>query len=149
MFLPPEYIVRGKGMFSLRLSVHPLGCTPVSGPRSLPSLWSHVLSGGDTPACGPMSWLVGGGGYLRTGVLARTGLGSCPPPHQDRTGTPSLDRTWVPPPGTGYAAGGMPLAVSRRTFLLIFIQHLTEQIYRRTHYRDYNRDKVTECSFKK
>ena len=37
-------------------------------------------------------------------TMARTGLGYPPPP-----------------PGTGYAAGGMPLAVSRRTFLCSFV----------------------------
>ena len=52
---------------------------------------------------------------------ARTGLGY-PPPKQDRTRVPPPrpGQNWgppsspPPPPGTGYATGGMPLAVSRR-----------------------------------
>ena len=69
------------------------GGYPVSGPRSFPSLWSHVLSGGGgypSPGQGvPQS---------QAGVYPRTGLGY---------------------PQAGYAASGMPLAVScKRTFLL-------------------------------
>ena len=43
-------------------------------------------------------------------VLSGAGQGA--PPHLERTGVP----THSPPP-TGYATGGTPLAVTRRTFL--------------------------------
>ena len=73
------------------------GGTPVSGPRHIPYFWSHVLSGGGggypSPVTGP-TW--GGGGI------------------------PSWD--WVTPPPTGYAVGGMPLAVSRRRAFFL-VQH--------------------------
>ena len=52
-------------------------------------------------------------------TLAGTGI---PPTRQDMTGEP-LTRTSLrcpPPPGTGYAAGGMPLA----NFLIVFIFYL-------------------------
>ena len=90
------------------------GGTPVCGPRCLPSLWPHVLSGGGYPSL----WShVLSRGYtslwchvLSGGYPSLAGGGGAPgqgyPLGQDRTG--------VPPPGTGYTAGGMPLAVSRR-----------------------------------
>ena len=87
-------------MFSVCLSVHALGGgTPVPG--SFPGLWFKVLSGG-YPSPG------------RGGVL-QSWSGGYPSPGGGRE-VPQ-DRGY-PPARKGYAAGGMPRAVSRRrTFL--------------------------------
>ena len=71
----------------------------------------------------PQSWL---GGYPRSGV----------PPV--RTRVPPLARTGYFHPGTGYAAGGIPLAVlHRKTFLFRFysdVQHHSEGCLARAPY---------------
>ena len=88
---------------------------PASGPMSFL---------GGTPASGPMSFLgVSQSWQVGTPVPARgyLSLGSC---GQDRTGVPPAPQLGLgyPSAGTGYAAGGMPLAVScERTFLLATI----------------------------
>ena len=115
-------------------------------PRRYPNLWSHVLSQGvpqplvpcayqgysslglEVPQDrGTPSWDWGThpwpGQDWGTPSPARTGLTGVPPPLiQDKTGVPPPSGwdwgTPPPPPGTGYAAGGMPLAVSSRSTFL-------------------------------
>ena len=89
-----------------------------------PSLWSHVLSWGvwySSPVTCPAGGYPGpvtgpARGYPSTGV----------PPSCWDWGTPS---GWDCP-GTGYAAGGMPLAVyHRRTFLLSIASWRTRYVF--------------------
>ena len=95
------------------------GGTPVSGPRSLPSHWSHVLSGGYPSLLAHV--LSGGGGYPSPGWGAGTPVpgGSTPgqgyplartgwvPHSQDRTGVPSPTAMTgvLPGPWLGYPCG--------------------------------------------
>ena len=118
-----KYEVRREVIFSVCLSVHTRGgggVTPVFGSRSIPSLWSHVLSRGrGTPT---LSQVLREGIYQDRGTpLTGTGLPSgwdwaIPPPGN---GVPP----WLGlayPLGTGYAMGGTPLAVFRRRTFLLF-----------------------------
>ena len=102
---------REGNVFTLFICPH-LGSTRVSGPGSLPNLWSPVLSGG-TPASGPISDLgeypspsqgvpCSGWGVPQNRVapLVRTGL-VYPQPGQE-WGTPIQNRTGLPAqPGLG------------------------------------------------
>ena len=128
--------------FTLLVRPHFWG-TLLSGPRSLASLWSHVLSGGypslwshvlsqglgDTPVlaggvtpvlAGDTSVLAGGTPVLAGGVPQDRGTLW---PGQNR-GTPQPGQDWgIPrpglgyPPWTGYAAGDMLLA----DFLVMYL----------------------------
>ena len=98
LLLPPASKGWGKVMFSVCSPW--VGGTPVPG--SFQGLWCQVLSRGY-----PLSWL---------GEVPQDRLGRVP---QDRGYPPARTGYHPPPPETGYTAGGMPRAVSRRrTFLL-------------------------------
>ena len=102
--------------------------TLLSGPRSLPSLWSPVLSGGypslwfQVPSQPLVPCPFQGWGYLspgQGGTPVLTGWGV------PRQGIPNPGLGLGYPPGqdmprTGYGASGTPLAFSRwRTFLFL------------------------------
>ena len=116
---------------------------PVSGSRYLLNLWSQVPSVGQgaSPVSGSRFFPRGGGQVLSQGthsrpILVLAGGGGCPDLGPE-WGTPSpilvlaveegvLGPDWCtllpntqlpPPPRTGYAAGGTPLAVTQDDFL--------------------------------
>ena len=99
-------------MFSVCLSVHQgggEGGTPVPGFRFLPFLWSQVLSGregGEGVAQVPGLFLGGGEGIPQSGPWSGYPPPPPPPPPQQHT------------PWTGYAADGMPLAITQEDFLV-------------------------------
>ena len=138
MLVPPAYVVRWEGSVfpgvPFCLNTVGEGGTSVSGPRSvLQPLVPGPFWGRGTPASCPRScfFFLGGGGY--PGQVLRQG--NSPLPLWPRLGYPPfpslflLARTEVPPSParTGYAAGGMPLAISHRTFL--FYHFLDSQIF--------------------
>ena len=125
-YRPRTYYV-GRLCFHRCLSVNRGGGVPqpLVSPMSLPSIWSQVLSGGGgTPASGPRSFLghtpvllqvlLGGGTPFRSQVLTRgqSWLGG---------GYPGHPQPGMGYPPAGYAAGGIPLAVSRRRTFFFFI----------------------------
>ena len=124
----------GKVMFSVRLSVHRMrGGTPASGCRSLPCLWSQVLSGGKGYSSLLSQVLSPGEGKgKRRGEKApqsgpRSVVPSSPwpgPRWGDGGGYPSqvLGQRYPSPgqhmPWTGYTTGSTPLAVTQKDFLV-------------------------------
>ena len=74
------------------------------------SVCSHPGEGGCTPVSGSISLL--GEGYPSPGQGVSQSWSWCPPPPP-------------PHPGTGYAAGGMPRAVSRRSAFFFVLQMRT------------------------
>ena len=144
MLLPSTY---GRLCFHRPLSVNGGGgfCLNVSVPRSLPSLWSHVIGGGgegggctpvparrvSSPSCMVLQSQWGRGGYPfpsqgypspvpAGGILPSNWcwIGYTSPPPAGTGLEYPLAGTGGTPTGTGYVAVGIPLVVSRRrTFL--------------------------------
>ena len=97
LLLPPAYAVRRRVMFSQMCACSGGGGNPATGPRSLPNLWSWVLSWGSQVSSlvsGPRSFFFGGGG---SPVLSRSHDQGTPSPHS----------------GLGYSASGQ---VTRRWY---------------------------------
>ena len=80
----------GKGTVFTGVCLSTPGGTLVSGPRSLPSLWSHALSGGGTPVLGSF-WRPPGPRPFLWGRVPQSQLGV----PQSQLGYPSL-RQGVP-----------------------------------------------------
>ena len=112
------------------------GGTPLSGPRSFPTFWSHVLSEGYSSAV--------------TGPVWAVPEDRCPQPE---LGTPSmglgtlqLGLGYILQLGlfyhsllrTGYAAGGMPLAASRGRIIL-YKSRLFSYVFRREYHLQFKR----------
>ena len=79
--------------------------------EGIPSLWSHVPSRGVPQSCHRS---------CQEGT-PRTPHPPPPPTSQNWSTPPPFSQDWgaSPRPGTGYSVGGMPRAVSHRTFLFL------------------------------
>ena len=120
----------GGGVYPLHPTILPLVSCPFQGGTPSPS--HNTSTGpmsfpGDTPVTGPRSLPGGTPGWVPPSQV-RMGY---PPLARSGCGTPQPGKDGVPPPTktgyawTGYAAGGKPLAVSRRrTVMYCFMKYI-------------------------